>query len=58
MRKVRPKYVYLETDVRFTDEGVALGAMSEPLTGEDIKRHLKGCKRAVLMAATLSSGGR
>ncbi|MBP5580255.1 MAG: 5-methyltetrahydrofolate--homocysteine methyltransferase, partial [Ruminococcus sp.] len=25
--KVRPKYVYLETDVSFTDEGVVLGAM-------------------------------
>ncbi len=52
--KVRPKYVYLETDVSFTDEGVVLGAMSEPLTGEDIKRHLKGCNRAVMLAATLS----
>ena len=52
--RVRPKYVYLETDVSFTEEGVRLGAMTEPLTGEDIKRHLKGCKRAVLLAATLS----
>ena len=52
--KVRPKYVYLETDVSFTDEGVVLGAMSEPLTGEDIRRHLKGCTRAVMLAATLS----
>ena len=52
--KVRPKYVYLETDVSFTDGGVVLGAMSEPLTGEDIRRHLKGCTRAVMLAATLS----
>ena len=52
--KVRPKYVYLETDVSFTDDGVVLGAMSEPLTGEDIKRHLQGCNRAVMLAATLS----
>ena len=52
--RVRPKYVYLETDITFTDDGVLLGAMTEPLTGEDIKRHLKGCKRAVLLAATLS----
>jgi hypothetical protein len=52
--KVRPKYVYLETDVSFTDEGVVLGAMTEPLTGEDIRRHLKGCTRAVMLAATLS----
>lgn len=52
--KVCPKYVYLETDVSFTDEGVVLGAMTEPLTGEDIKRHLKGCTGAVMLAATLS----
>ena len=52
--KVRPKYGYLETDVSFTDDGVVLGAMSEPLTGEDIKRHLQGCNRAVMLAATLS----
>lgn len=52
--KIRPKYVYIETDVTFTDEGVVLGAMSVPLTGEDIKRHLSGCNRAVIMAATLT----
>ncbi|MBP5580100.1 MAG: 5-methyltetrahydrofolate--homocysteine methyltransferase [Ruminococcus sp.] len=52
--KVRPKYVYLETDVSFTDRGVILGAMTEPLTGKDITRHLKGCSKAVLLAATLS----
>ena len=52
--RVRSKYVYLETNITFTVDGVLLGAMTEPLTGEDIKRHLKGCKRAVLLAATLS----
>ena len=52
--KISPKYVYIETDVSFTDAGVVLGAMSEPLTGEDIKRHLSGCNKAVLMAATLT----
>ena len=52
--KIRPKYVYIETDVTFTDEGVVLGAMSVSLTGEDIKRHLMGCNRAVIMAATLT----
>ena len=54
IEKVRPKYVYLETDVSFTDEGVRLGAMTVPLTGEDIRRHLSGCTRAVMLAATLS----
>ena len=52
--KIRPKYVYIETDVSFTDAGVMLGAMSVPLTGEDIRRHLSGCNKAILMAVTLS----
>ncbi|MBP5433149.1 vitamin B12 dependent-methionine synthase activation domain-containing protein [Ruminococcus sp.] len=51
---LRPKYVYIETDISMTEEGVLLGAMTEPLTGEDIRRHLKGCDKAVLLAATLS----
>ena len=51
---VRPKYVYLETDAEVRSDGVFLGALSEPLSGEDIKRHLNGCSRAVLFAATLS----
>lgn len=51
---LRPKYVYLETDMTVTDGGVLLSAMSEPMTGEDIKRHMKGCNKAVLLAATLS----
>ena len=53
-QRVRPNYVYLETSVDNTDDGVILGAMSEPLTGEDIKRHLSGCTRAIMLAATLS----
>ena len=53
---LRPKYVYLETDITITEDGVRLGAMSELLTGEDIKRHLKGCNKAILLAATLSQG--
>ena len=52
--KIVPKYVYIETDVSFTDAGVILSAMSEPLTGEDIRRHLSGCNKAILMAVTLS----
>lgn len=51
---LRPKYVYLETDIIITDDGVFLGAMTEPMMGEDIKRHLQGCNKAVLIAATLS----
>lgn len=52
--RVRPAYVYRETTAEMTGEGVSLGIMASPLTGEDIKRHLKGCSRAIVLAATLS----
>lgn len=52
--KVRPNFVYIETDIEFRENGVYLGAMSEPLTGEDIRKHLLGCDRALLLAVTLS----
>lgn len=53
---VSPKYVYRETYVTFTDEGVRLECMDTPLTGKSITAHLSGCDKAVLMAVTLSSG--
>lgn len=52
---VRPKYVYRETTVELVDGGIKLGAMASLLTGNDVKKHLAGCERAVLLAATLSS---
>lgn len=52
--RVRPAYVYRETTAELTGKGVQLGIMSSCLAGEDIKRHLKGCGRAIVLAATLS----
>ncbi len=54
-KSVRPKYVYRETNVQQVDGGVKLGAVVSLLTGNDVKKHLAGCERAVLLAATLSS---
>lgn len=54
-RSVRPKYVYRETTVEQVDGGIKLGAVASLLTGNDVKKHLAGCERAVLLAATLSS---
>lgn len=51
---VKPKYVYRRTSVSITEEGVKLGCIDVPLSGEDIKKHLKGCNEAILLAATLS----
>lgn len=52
--RIRPMYVYLETDIAAENGDIRLAAMSEPLTGNDVKQHLKDCTKAVLLAATLS----
>lgn len=52
---VRPKYVYIVTDIKFEDGGVRVGTIPTLFTGEAIKRHLSGCSKAVLLAATLSA---
>lgn len=52
---IRPNYVYREAELEFTENGIRAGDMSELLTGSDIARHLAGCTKAVLFAATLSA---
>ena len=54
-KSVRPKYVYIMTDVEFTHGGVRLGGVVPLFTGKSITNHLKGCTRAILLAATLSA---
>ena len=49
-----PKYVYRETSVDVSEDCVRLGCMDTPLTGNDIRAHLSGCDKAVLLAVTLS----
>lgn len=52
---IRPNYVYREAELEFTEKGIRAGDMNELLTGGDIARHLAGCTKAVLFAATLSA---
>ncbi len=52
---LRPAYVYRVTDIRFLPDGVQLEGMAELLTGNDICRHLEGCSRCVVLAATVST---
>ena len=52
---VRPMFVYRETAAEAVEDGIKLSCMSRHLTGEDIKKHLQGCNRAVIFAATLSA---
>lgn len=53
--RLRPNYVYRETDIEFTNNGVMLSVMENALGGEDIGKHLKGCNKAVIFAATVSA---
>ena len=50
----RPRWAYRVFDLEFALGGVRLGK-ALLLPGEDLKRHLAGCGRAVLFAATLSA---
>ena len=45
LRAARPKYVYKVTEL----------PCEELIVGEDIRRHLRGCNRAVLLGATLGT---
>jgi hypothetical protein len=55
--RLEPKYVYRETSVRFTEDGVFADGMNVPFTGYDIAEHLKECTGVVILAATLTSEG-
>jgi hypothetical protein len=52
---IRPAYVYRETDIVLSENSVIADGMAAPLTGKSIVKHLAGCKKAVLMAVTLSA---
>lgn len=53
--RLRPAYVFRETAVTFTNEGVCLSGVNAPLTGDSIREHLRDCQRAVILAATVSA---
>lgn len=51
-----PKYVFRVYDISKTDEGIAVEGTSLVMKGEDIKKHLDGCDKCVLLCATVSDG--
>ena len=55
LRAARAKWVYRVFDIAQAPEGVMLDS-GLLLGGRDIKKHLKSCNRAALMAVTISSG--
>lgn len=53
---INPKYVYRVFDIQLLDDGVKVLGTPLFLGGNDIRRHLEGCTKCVLFAATVSSG--
>ena len=51
-----PRYTYKVAPVSESADGILCGGTSLLLTGEDIRRHLAGCGRVILLCATLSAG--
>lgn len=54
-KRLRPAYVYREGDIEFAGDGIHLSGFQAVLTGKSIRRHLDGCKRAVVLGATVSA---
>lgn len=52
---ILPKYVYRVSGVEVLSGGVELSDCGIFLPGNDIKKHLEGCGKAVVFAATLSA---
>lgn len=53
--RLMPAYVWRESQLAFSTEGVYLSGLSVPLTGNSIQKLLNGCVRAVVLAATVSA---
>lgn len=53
---VFPRFTYQVCPIAFTPAGVQCEGTALLLTGEDIRQHLDGCARAILLCATLSAG--
>ena len=51
-----PRFTYQVCPIAFTPAGVVCEGTALLLTGEDIRRHLNGCERVILLCATLSAG--
>ncbi len=54
-RTIIPKYVYRVSSVEAFSNGIRLPDCGVFLPGDDIKKHLEGCGKAVVFAATLSA---
>lgn len=56
LKTAMPRYLYKVVDISEQEQGVAVLGSNIVLRGEDIKKHLSGCKKAIILCATLSAG--
>lgn len=56
LKSISPKYTYRCFDIEHTDAGAAVCNTTLVLSGKDIREHLCGCEKAVLMCATIGGG--
>lgn len=54
IKAVKPAYVWKIFDIKIYDYGVNLVGTNVTLKGESIKKHLQGCGRIAVLAATLT----
>lgn len=53
---IKPEYVYRIFNLNRTNDGIEILGTSLVLTGNDVAKHLEGCDKAALLAATVSGG--
>lgn len=56
LKHAQPRYTYRLFDITHNDSGIAFGNTNLVMSGQSITEHLKGCKQAILMCATVSEG--
>lgn len=55
LKTMKPRYLYKIFNINELEEGIVVENTNLILESESIKKHLKGCKQAVFLCATLSS---
>lgn len=56
LKEAVPRYLYKVVEIKEVEQGIGILGSNIILLGEDIKRHLLGCTKAIVLCATLSSG--
>lgn len=56
LKVLTPRYVYSVYEIEHCEKGLKLSGSVVTLTGNDIREHLFGCSRAVLLCATAGQG--